>query len=534
MFTKMTNDKASISNFENISQDGKVFGGREITKIQGAKRDFFDKKIDLIDPRPYIEKGVLEKKSFFGFHHNGDNEGEPIYISNDDITMQLFCGATGTGKGVFAGNIAYEHIVRGKGLILIDPKMDNFLPQVIKEACDKYGRYFSVAYWPSNFGYSGINEDDDYLSISNKLISALGIDESDNPGVEYYRGNERSALKKILKIFFNGALGVIVKKDFKEITKNLQYLKTDLEKAKKWDIENAKMRPNIDILSKLEGRYFNTDLVNKIYWSEGDISAIDSLSNKLSEISQDSNIYNGVDMEKICYEGGVLILKTDLLDPASLKMTKMLFGDLLLRGRKKKCNLHVLTDEASFYATKLLSGSLAVKRGLGITYSIFIQELKQLSDEVRDPIMSNCNIKGFYKTSNLDTLNYISEVSGKVPATSISSNKEKGLTFGQVLEDNINVTMMRALPRVQVMVLVAECLNTTIVARTNFIPTEGVFDWSEWEFRNSKSIDEKLKDIEKNSLDIEKINFKTTLDKKIELLEDSELFGFSFKTEKIN
>ncbi len=169
-----------------------------------------------------------------------------------------------------------------------------------------------------------------------------------------------------------------------------------------------------------------------------------------------------------------------------------------------------------------------------VIHSIFIQELKQLNDEVRDPIMSNCNIKGFYKTSNLDTLNYISEVSGKVPATSISSNKEKGLTFGQVLEDNINVTMMRALPRVQVMVLVAECLNTTIVARTNFIPTKGVFDWSEWEFRNSKSIDEKLKDIEKNSLDIEKINFKTTLDKKIELLEDSELFGFSFKTEKIN
>lgn len=72
-----------------------------------------------------------------------------------------------------------------------------------------------------------------------------------------------------------------------------------------------------------------------------------------------------------------------------------------------------------------------------------------------------------------------------MPATSISSNKEEFNVWASFEDVNINVTMMRAY-RVQVMVC-GECLNTTIVARTNFIPTKAFLIGVSGGFRNSKS-----------------------------------------------
>lgn len=536
MFGKRNNSTGASENLENektgelyksaVNQKGHA--DRLITSVKSAKNDFY-KKSEAVDPRPYIEEAAKKKKNFYGFHHSGEKIGSPCLVDESETTMELYIGSTGTGKGVFAGNKVWLNAAKGKGVIIIDPKKDNWLPQVAKEAAEKFGRSFQVASWPNNFGYSGINEEDDYLTLTNKFIAALNLEESDNPGVEHYRQAGRTALKKVLKLFLNGELGVAVKKDLKEITKHLRHLKIDLEKAEKYEKEIGKNRPNFELISKYEDRFYDTSKVESIYWSDEDIQAIDSLANKFAEISDDAVIFNGVNIDEALYDGGIIILKTDLLDNASLKMTKMLFADLLYKGRKKVANVEVIADEVSFYVCELLSGSLAVKRGLGIQYSLWAQDLSQIPDEYIGAIMSNSNVKGFYKTSDEKTLNYISAVSGKAV---VSKKTIKGAEVLSALdtEDTVNTTMIRALPRTQAMTLIIEEFNEPVFTRTDFIPVEKPFDWSVWEYRDKKSSAELLKEINESSFDIDEVHYKTSLTGKVELLEDSDLFAFKFET----
>ena len=527
--------KATKTEQEEKKSDHRAVGskyGRAVTSVAAAKEELF-KKSERQDPVPFIKKAAQLGKTFYGVYHTGPKKNKPFALDEGDTTMEAYVGSTGTGKGVLLGNKAREAIEKRKGLIIIDPKKDSFLPQICREALLEQGREkdFYVASWPDNFGYMGINEEDTYIDIANKFTDALGLEESDNPGVDYYRKNARVLLKKILKIFFNGDLGVVVKKDFRDILRHIRYLKEDLEKQALYEKELSKNKPNANLIQKYEKRYFDQEKIDAIYWDTTDAETLDSLSKSLAELAEGANIYPGFSLSPALYEGAVIYLKVDMLDPGSLKMVKMMITDAIQQARRKKADTVIIADELSFYANRTVSGALATVRAMGLKFLLAFQDIGQLPEEVRAPILSNCNVKVFYKISDRETLEYVEKIGGKEIVTKYGQAEGKP-RISQDTEELLNATRIRALPRTEVAILIAEALPEPVIVRTAFVAVGHEFDWPRYEAPPKR---QRLSDIEADDiLEIRpKERYRVTIEEELPLLEDSDLTAVKFGCEEI-
>ncbi len=489
--------------------------GRGITSIHRAKQELFFKP-ERVDPRTKMKS----KYNYYGENHFTK---EPYYVDDNEVTHEILIGTTGSGKGVLIGNRVYEAIKKGKGVIIIDPKKDVFLPQICKEVLEKEGRPddFQVVSFPDNFGYSGINEFDSYKDVANKFIDMLGLEPSENPGIDYYRKNSRVALRKILKIFFNGSLGVVVKKDFTDILNHIRYLKEDLEKAVLYEKELAKNKPNANLITKYEKRFFDNDKIEAIYWETTDVETLDSISKSLAEVSEAGTIFQKYTLEGALYMGKVLYMRVDMLDVASLKMTKLMMTDAIIQARRKTANTVIIADELSFYVNFTISSALATVRSMGLKYILALQDLAQMPDGLREAILSNCNLKLFYKISDKSTLEWVEKMGGK-ELISKFSKKDNDTSISQDTEDNLNATRLRAMPRAGTAIVIAEADYTPAIIDTNFIAVSQEFDWTAHETVND---DISLSDVDKKS---NEVNYKVFIKEKKSLLADSDLFGYEF------
>lgn len=473
--------------------------GREITTTENAKAQYY-KKSTRRDPRDFINK--ISGLNYYG-HSFGEVKDEAVYIPDDETTMELYVGPTGTGKGVFLGNKALEAMQRGRGLIIIDPKQDNFLPQICKEELTRQGRPddLQVLNWPTNFGYTGISEKDNYVDIANKLIDAFDLIETGDGGVDHYRENGRIILKKILKIFFTGKLGVKVKKDLLDIAKHARHLKEDLEKEELLNKELSKTRPLPNLVLKYEKRFFDKAKVEAVYWDSTTIETLDSLAKKMMEMVEGGNIFNEYTLDGALYEGKVLYVKCDMLDRLSLKLVKLMMTDAIQKARRKKADTTIIADELSFYCTPTFSGALATVRSFGLLFINALQALEQMPDDLRSAVQSNCNVQLFYKTANAETFKYIESIGGNVAITKYRTG-EGGYAISQDVEPLLNATKIRALPRAGVGVLIAEYLNTPVVIQTSFVAVEKLFDWEEYEKPEFYDLIEDEDDEDEESIDI--------------------------------
>jgi len=494
--------------------------GRGVTSVERAKQELFFKP-ERVDPIDYIKN---DKNNYYGQNHFTQ---KPYYVNDDEVTHEILVGSTGTGKGVLIGNRVYEAINKNKGVIIIDPKQDAFLPQICKEALKKQGRPqdFQVVSFPNNFGYSGVNEFDNYKEIANKFIVMLELEPSDNPGIDYYRKNSRVALRKILKIFFDGSLGVLVKKDFQDILIHIRFLKEDLEKAELLQKEFSKPKPNANLIAKFSKRYYDTSKIDAQYWETTDVATLDSLSKSLAEVSEAADIFSKYTLEGALYQNKVLYVKVDMLDIASLKLTKLLITDAIIQSKRKKANTIIIADELSFYANTTISGALATVRSMGLKFILALQDLAQIEDGLREAILSNCNLKLFYKISDKFTLEWIEKIGGK-ELISKYSKKDNETSIVQDTEDNLNTTRIRALPRAGTAIVIAEADNTPVIIDTNYIGVSQEFDWQKYDDKKSNDlfeIDKKYK----------KENYEVFIKEKKELLKDSDLFAFEFDSLEI-
>ena len=539
MFSKKEEKKFSI-NFEKEQTHETAAAtstnlGRAATTIATAKK--YHTKQDRTDPISHIKAASQNSQNYYGqtFEKN-----EPFAIPQDEITHSLFIGSTGTGKGVILGNRAWQSIHEKRGVIVVDPKNDAFLPQIIIEKLILDGRSrddFKMVYFPNKWGYKAITEDDTYLEIANKLIDMFNFTPSDNPGVDYYRGLGRTLLRRLMKIFFVTLdLEVHIKKDFLDIQKHIINLKQDLERQKMYDFELGKTRPNAELLEKFAKRYFNPEILKGLYFANSDIETLDNLATKFQEITEGTTFTNDVDIADALYHGKIVYFRVDMNDHASLQWIKFMITDIIQKSKKKKANCDVYLDELSFYATKTLAGALATVRSMGLNFSEFLQAISQLPDEIRDDILENSNFKIFYKSSNLTTLDYIETVGG-VEAITKLANKDNQSSYSQDFESYLNTTKIRALPRTAVAVVIAEFLPYPQIIQTNFVATKKEYDWTQHQVSTQKSYKDIVaaREISTSKLATkEKLDkYKVFLKESKNLLENSDLFGITLGSELI-
>jgi len=450
--------------------------GRGLTSVQSAHKELF------IEHTPFNPLGFISnKQQFFGLEQHSK---QPLYLPFEDSTHLLYCGPTRSAKGVAISHRVVEAIRQGKGIIIIDPKKDDFLPQVIQEELTKYGREedLFIASYPNNFRYSGFDKNDTPLEFANKLIVALDLAPSGDPKSDFYRRNERTLIKKVVDIFLNASslLNIEFEMNYKSLVNFIEYLYLDLSATQNYNHEISKNKPNMDLIERYTKRYFNPDLFQKLELSFDEISTLKGLYQTILELC-DANIFTHINIVDALYNGKIIYIQADQLDEASLKMLKILQVDIIQKAKKKRANCIVIADEVSFYATKTLSDSLSTIAGFGVHFILVLQDLAQLSDEtIKNPILSNCQTKLFYKSSDIETLEYIEKISGLELVTQTTKH-QSDITIRQIQEPLLNITRLRALKRDRVAVLIAESLNTPVIVQTWHIDVKQKFDWSKYD-----------------------------------------------------
>jgi type IV secretion system protein VirD4 len=470
MFFK-NNNQTKIKKYDKVSSESIL--GRGYTSLKSAKDELHREHISY-NPLDYISI----KRQFFGLNLYTK---EPYFLPFQDSTHLLYVGATRSAKGVALAHRVVEAIRQNIGIIIIDPKRDDFLLQIIKEELQKQNRSddLIIASYPNNFGYSGFNSDDTYLELANKLTVALDLAPTDDPKADYYRRNERTLLKQICKIFLNSQkyLNIKFELNYKSLLNFIKYLMSDLKNIQLYQNEQAKNKPNFDLLEQYSKRYFNIDLFLNLELNFDDIGTLKGLYQTIEELT-DANIFTSINIDDALYNNKIIYIQADQLDVASLKMLKILQVDIIQKAKKKTANCIVIADEVSFYATKTLADSLSTIAGFGVRYILAMQDLAQLSDDfIKKPILSNCQTKLFYKSSDIETLEYIEKISGKELVTQMSK-QNNDITIRQTQEEYLNITRLRAIKRDRVAILIAESLPSPVITQTWHIEVTQKFNWN--------------------------------------------------------
>ncbi len=465
---------------ENISEEKSKFAqssfyGRGISSLEAEISENW-REAKEFNPQAYLK----DNYSFLGLSHE---KGEPLYIPSDDIVHTLITAPTRAGKGIYFGIKAVESLRAGKGLIVIDPKEDDFLPQIIKKELENQNRSndFIVWNWQSDFGFKTF-EDDNESEASKKIAAMLElIEKEDEAGASYYRKSERIALKKLINIFFNS--NEFLKMEFEKNLLNfcsfLNYFLNDLIATIEFSKEKNKPKANIDLLEEYGKRYFEPKIFNKINpFKEKDINTIESLYFSLSEFENIAFSENSSILEAL--KGGKCIyIKSDMLDETALKFLKFIIADIINKARKYKnyTNCTVIADEISFYPTSILSAALATVAGFGVKFILAYQDDGQLVNEyLKSAIKSNCQTKLYYKSSDIKTIEYIELLGGSELVTKFTINGVERM-LKQEQESFLNINKQRALPKAKVGILIHESIPKPFIIDTAPIIVNHKFDW---------------------------------------------------------
>jgi type IV secretory pathway TraG/TraD family ATPase VirD4 len=456
--------------------------GRGITSIKSAHDELYLKLIDF-NPMNHLRKGEY----FLGVDHIIK---DPLYL-RDPIHTQIVA-PTRSGKGVYIGIKVVEALRENKGLVIVDPKEDDFLPQVLLEELDRQDRIedLQIISWPNDFGYTVFSPDDLVEEATKKMTIMLNLIEDDAElGASFYRKSERIILSIVMRIFFQSKelLELEIDRTLAGLSQFLKYIISDLNANYEFVKEQERSKPNFDKLEKLSKRYFNPELFAKLNLKYSQVATLESLQFSISEF-ENVAIHNKYELADALTKGKVLYIKSDMLDETALKFLKLVIADIIQQSKKlkKDTNCLVILDELSFYPTQILSAGLATVAGFGVKFILAYQSEAQMRDEsLRVAIKDNCQTKIYYKSSDDTTLKYIELLSG-LELVSQVSKKGNETTVRQMQEPHMNITRLRALPRSRVAILIEENSNQVHIFQTAPVPVRNPFDWNEI---NIKEID---------------------------------------------
>ncbi len=466
--------------------------GRGVSSIQSASQELFH-QVKQFNPLQYLS----QDKYFLGIDHQTN---EPIYLLNKDIVHSLIVGPSRSGKTVYLGFKAVETLKQQRGLIILQVKDDEWLPQIILEELQRQDREDDLIIWnwDSDFSYK-VFEFDDYIEATKKLTIMLNLIEVDaEAGASYYRKSERIVLKKVMMYFFRAYdyLSIPFKKDIPHLLQFLRYIISDLTNSINFTIEYNKPKPNMSLLLEYSKRYFDPQKFASLEFSEKHLPILENLLFSLSEF-EDVTWRETSSILEALTDGKVIYIKSDMLDESALKFLKFIIADIINKAKKLKgkANCLILADEISFYPTPILSSALATIAGFGVTFALAYQDDGQLRDEnLKSAIKSNCQTKIYYKSSDIKTLEYIEKLSGKELVSKITKNGND-TTIRQDVQDYLNITKQRALPKSQVAILIQESLSEPLIFDTYPIPVSHPFDW---ETDNNRYSEMALLTLEKN------------------------------------
>ncbi|EAN4466519.1 MFS transporter [Salmonella enterica] len=325
------------------------------------------------NPLDYID---LNKGVFIGLN----KDDQPQYITIKEFRTQhaAIIGTTGSGKGVTATVLLYQAILSGEAVFVEDPKDDEWAPHVLREACKKAGKKFTL------INLNKLNFQLDLLAD----ISHEQLEEIFNAGFSLAKKGEAS--------------------DFYRIK--------DRRAARNTAAIHEKGMTLRDL--------FNTDFVQSL---REDVPAF---FGELEEIAlvNSINATNGFSLKEVFDEGGCCYIIGSTRNQKIISAQKMILTRLIqIAETRDRINstprtVAIFLDELKYHLSRPALEGLGTARDKGVHIFMAFQATDDLrdcpsdlnGDSVIGAVIENAKFKLIYKIQNPETAEWAARMTGSI------------------------------------------------------------------------------------------------------------------------
>ncbi len=325
------------------------------------------------NPLDYID---LKKGVFIGL--NKDDQPQYITIKEFKTQHAAIIGTTGSGKGVTATVLLYQAILLGEAVFVEDPKDDEWAPHVLREACKKSGKKFTL------INLNKLNFQLDLLAD----ISHEQLEELFNAGFSLAKKGEAS--------------------DFYRISDRRAARNTSAIYEKGMTLRDL----------------FNTDFVQSL---REDVPAF---CGELEEIAlvNSINATNGFSLKEVFDEGGCCYIIGSTRNQKIISAQRMILTRLIqIAETRDRINstprtVAIFLDELKYHLSRPALEGLGTARDKGVHIFMAFQAIDDLrdcpsdlnGDSVIGAIIENAKFKLIYKIQNPETAEWAAKMTGSI------------------------------------------------------------------------------------------------------------------------
>lgn len=356
--------------------------GDELSDIRVEQQSLKSKNFD---PTKFYKDGFM----FLGL----DDEGKPIHVKDADFCSRNFkvIGPTQTGKGVVMGVIVDQAIRKGWTTIFVNPKPDKFIPNIMREACEKAGRRAPVQV---DLNGVGAGKYGPFVAGTprqrrERLLYAAGLND-DGGAADFYKAGERSIVDKLMP---------------------------------KWD-------GSIDHLNRLlhprsSDEVEGAESANEIFAKTARLRSY--VTEWMSHAPIDVGPDRGFNIARTIAENGVAHIVSHTREKLIKTMTTVLLIDLIQSiealGHQPRKHILVVVDEVKFMISDTLAAGLATVLDKGCNMIVAYQtvnDLLSLDDKklnakaIAQAVDVNCKYTLCYRAVDAETAEWAALRSGTV------------------------------------------------------------------------------------------------------------------------
>lgn len=329
---------------------------------------------EKFDPREFFD---LKRGIFVGL----DERNNPVYelLSFWRESHWLLTGRTRSGKGVGAQILLPQAVLLGDFVVVLDPKLDAWLPSVLQACCATASKKYVFADLrrpaPAQFNLiSNCDEETIYVM----LVGGCGLSEK-GEAADFYRLADRNAARA----------------------------------AARW----LASHPGTTIAECLAAIGAS--------WAE-EAPAFHAYMQELADLPA-INGKGGFDIASGERNGGVLYVVGDMIDPAVIRVQRMILLRLLYLAKNRdqtadNRTITVFADEFKVHISRPFLSALGMAAGWGLHCVLAFQSLQDLADAPNDmdkeaikgAVMENCHAQLSYAVKDPETARWLAETTGKI------------------------------------------------------------------------------------------------------------------------
>lgn len=365
---------------------------RDISKMLPAEIGNFD-PVKLF---PSLKKNEL----FVGL----DENKKPVFLDYDawKTSHCLLTGRTRSGKGVAAQILLSQAILRGEYVVILDPKVDNWMPHIYKAACEQAGvpyRFVDLRQnaEPQINPFAGCDAE----TLENMLVGGFSLTEK-GEAADFYRLADRKAARR----------------------------------AAAWLAENDGAT-SMDCIQAIGEKWADE--------APGFLSYLEEMA-ELPPVNRPAGT-GGLDIAEGVQNGGCLYVVGDMINPRIIRMQRMILLRLLFlaknrdqinQGRTITC----FADEFKVHISRPFITSLGASAGWGLHTILAFQSLQDLADcpadldkySVRGSVMENCGIQLSYAIKDPETAEWLAASTGTVLVDDESRQVKKNIALAETVD----------------------------------------------------------------------------------------------------